>query len=258
MIAPFLALVGCHKAVDAPANLEALMVYGFVNYNEDDAYLVATEDGLIPEVKKHLDEMGDGYKVDNLTSDDLMAAGVEDPPDLTDIIGAMGTVDYTHDLDDVVDAVSNEHKDEMFDNFLEYEVLDTTDRKCFLAHECDRLDQKVHEKTHVDFIGDADRTYTNSYRWIDDPDLPAGVVIQQLNPTQVDFEGSMINVTVYQQYEFVVMWDNGKHTTRRADAFWVDFEVAGMEVSDNFAVNNAVGQMGKQAENIDAWLDDNP
>jgi len=255
MIASLLVLSGCKKAVDAPPNLEDLMVFGFDHSDEDDSYREATVQGLIPAVKKHLAEMADGYQVSSLKASDLQDAGVADPPDVTAIIGAMGEVDYTHGLDDVVAVTSNEHKDKLFANFLEYEIKDTTDRDCFLSHDCDSLDQTVHEKTHVDFVGDADRTYTNHYWWVDDPDLPPAVIIQQLNPTEVDFTGSALNLKVFQQYEYVVIWQDGD-TAKRADAFWVDFKVLGISVPDNFAVKNAVGQMGTQAENIDTYLDD--
>jgi hypothetical protein len=252
LIAVMLALTGC-KVADAPDNLEALMVYGLVNFDEADRFLEATEASLLPEVEAHYDEMNGGYRVDSLTAADLEAAGV-DAPDVTDIIGAMGVVEYTHSLDEVLDPISAENKDELFDNFLEFEIKDSTDRQCFLSGECDRLDQTVYEKTHVDPVGDAARTYTNSYRWVNDPDLPRAVMIRQLNPDTVEFEGSALNLTVYQQYSFVVMYETG-NTARRVEAFWVDFEVLGLDVPDTFAVNNAVNAMGNQAENVDTYLD---
>jgi hypothetical protein len=254
MLVLTVALSGC-KAVDAPDNLEALVVYGFVNFDGSDRHLEDTEEKLIPEVKKHEEEMEQGYRVDSLTAADLELVGVADP-DVTEIIGALGVVEYEHSLEEVLEPISAEDKHLRFENFLEFEIQDTTDRKCFLRGECDRLDQTVYEKTHVDFLGDAARTYTNSYRWVDDPDLPRAVMIRQLNPDVVEFEGSALNMTVFQQYSFVMIYEVGGKA-RRIETFWVDFEVAGMGVSDDFAVTNAVNQMGNQATKIDEWLDEN-
>lgn len=251
------SLTGCKKAVDAPESLEALVVYGFVNFDGESELLVATEEGLIREVNAQDEsEREDGYLVDSLTAADLELVGVKDP-DVTEIVGALGVVDYVHSLDEILDPISAENKDEMFDNFLEFEVKETTDRECFLSGECERLDQTVYEKTNVEFVGDAARTYTNSFRWINDPDLPRAVMIRQLNPEPVEFTGSALNMTVFQQYSYVMIYDDGGHA-RRVETFWVDFEVIGLDVSDNFAVSNAVKQMGTQAEKIDTWIDEHP
>jgi hypothetical protein len=175
---------------------------------------------------------------------------------VTEIVGALGVVDYRHSLDEVLGPITAYNKHEMFDNFLEYEVLDETDRDCFLKAECERLDQDIYEKTNVTLVGDAARTYTNSLRWLEGEDLPRAVMIRQLNPDPVEFEGSAINMTVFQQYSFVLLYDNGGKA-RRVESFWVDFELAGMDVPDNMAVSNAVKAMGSTAEKVDTWLDEN-
>jgi hypothetical protein len=257
LLLPILALTpGCKKAVEAPQNLEELVVFGFVHFDDEDVeVLEVTQANLIPEVNAHEDEMADGYLVNSLTAADLEAVGVVDP-NVTEIVGALGVVEYRHSLEEVLAPITAENKDEMFDNFLEFEVLEQGDRDCFLSGECERLDQTVREKTQIDMLGEAERVYTNSLRWLDGEDLPRGVMIRQLNPDPVEFEGSLLNMTVFQQYSFVLIYDEGGHA-RRVETFWVDFELVGMNPPDNMAVSNAVKQMGTQAEKIDTWLDEN-
>jgi hypothetical protein len=257
LMLPLLAMTpGCKKVVEAPDDLEELVVYSFVNFdNEDAEVLVAAEANIIPEVNTHEDEMAEGFLVNSLTAADLEAVGVTDP-DVTEIVGALGVVDYRHSLDEVLGPITSENKDQIFDNFLEFEILEQGDRDCFLSGECERFDQKIHEVTNVQLIGDADRTYTNSLRWLNGEETPRAVMIRQLNPDPVEFEGSALNMTVFQQYSFVLLYEEGGHA-RRVEAFWVDFELVGMNVPDNFAVANSVNQMAAQAEKIDAYLDGN-
>lgn len=246
-------LTGC-KVVDAPEDIESLMVFGFANFDEDEAFLEETERQLIPLVEARLEELTKGYRVADLTAADLEKAGVAASNE-GDIVGAMGTVDYRHNIDDIVDAVSRSDKDVMFpDNFLAYDVLDTSDRPCFLAKDCDRLDQEVFERAKVAILGEGERTYDSSYRWIEPKDLPRAVFIRQIAPEEMQFSSNLAKI--HQQYSFVMLYEI-KGVARRVEAFWVDATMIGMDVPDTFAVDNAVNAISSQAERIDNWIDEN-
>lgn len=248
-------LAGC-TVVDAPDNLEQLMVFGFVNFDESDAFLEATEEQLVPLVEAQLEDLANGYRVNDLSGDDLAAAGV-DAADLTGIVGAMGVVEYDHDLSAIVEAASAEDKDVRWpDNFTTYNVEETSDRPCFLTTDCDRLDQTIHEVADLGPpLNSAERTYAASYRWVASDTLPPAVFVRQLSPDPVDVGWDAMSVN--QQYSLVMIYEVDGHA-RRVESFWVDAEFVGIDVPDDFAVNAAVSQMGKQAENIDAWIADNP
>jgi hypothetical protein len=247
-----LALSGC-KVVDAPETLEELVVFGFENY-EDDGRMRDTHAQLVPLVDANHEDLSDGYRVDQLTADNLANAGVEGV-DVTEILGAMGVVDYTHDLDTVLEVISAEDKADRFENLLAYEVTETTDRECFLARECDTLEQTVDETADVTLLGEATRTYTMSYRWIVPEDEDEAVLyIRTLSPEEMVFTGSAIDAQVHQQYAFVALYPEGD-VARRVEAFWVDFEVLGADIPDTFAVDNAVNGMASQAERVDEWID---
>jgi hypothetical protein len=250
-------LTGC-KVVDAPEDLEALMVYGFVNFENDIEYLEETEKTLIPLVEEQLEDLSDGYRVANLTEDDLAAAGVEVvSSDVSEIIGAMGTVDYRHDIEPVLQVATDPDKEVMFDNFVAYDVLDTSPTQCFFEHDCERLDQEVFERTKIQALGEGERTYSSSYRWVESEDLPKAVFIRQIAPEEMEFEGSAINMTVHQQYSLVMIYEKDG-VGRRVEAFWVDAELVGVDVPDTFAVDTAVNTIANQAERIDTWIDEHP
>ena len=250
-----LSMMTACKVVDAPENLEDLMVFGFVNFNEDEKYLEETAEQLLPLINRNEDDLFDGYRVSNLTKADLSAVGVDPPEGKSDILGAMGLVDYTNNVDRVVDAVSRENKHEMFpENFLDYNVLEGSDRSCFLSAECDRLDQEVYEKTKVALLGEAERTYNAEYRWINTEELGDVVFVRQIAPEEMKFSSNL--AIVHQQYSFVMLYKKGGKA-RRVEAFWVDVEVLNLDVPDSYGVDQAVSQMEKQAERIDAWIDAN-
>lgn len=245
-----LALCAGCKVIDAPDNLEELVVFGFVHYDED-GYPAATTEKLIPAVGEVSDQLAEGYLVDSLTEEDLVAAGV-DPPDVTSIIGALGAVSYRHSLDDVLRTITRDDKDELYDNILDYDVLETTDLDCFLDRTCDRLEQRVYETTSVPVLGDATRTFTQQYQWVAQDDGTELVLIRTLNPEPMDFSSALL--TVHQQYALVAIWPDGD-AARRCETFWVDAEFIGLEVPDSYAVKTAVQEMADQAADVDDILD---
>ncbi|MEQ1504425.1 MAG: hypothetical protein ABMB14_19445 [Myxococcota bacterium] len=242
------------KVVDAPEDLESLMVFGFVNFDDPD-FLAATEEQLLPLIDANeADLTDDGYRVNSLTTEDLEAAGI-DATNEGGIIGAMGLVTYTNTIDPVVETVSAEDKAAMWpDNFVQYEVLDQSDRPCFLDHGCDQLDQTVHETAKVALLGEAERTYDATYVRLESDDLPPAVFVRQISPEEMKFSSGL--AVVHQQYSFVMMYQEEGHTARRIEAFWVDAEIIGLDVPDSYAVDQAVLQMSDQAERVDAWIDE--
>ena len=243
---PLIFLSGC-KVTDAPESLEDLVVYGFVHFDDEDAgILEETVANLGPLVDSHSDDLGDGVRVEELRNVDLVAAGVPDA-DVEGIVGALGAVTYVSGLDDVFEITSHHHKDELFDNVSVYEVLEETDRDCFINHGCERFEQTLHEVTKITLLGEADRTFVNQFRWVN-TDSGEALVIRSLSPDPVSFNSNIVKV--HQQYAFVVLEEVGAGT-ERIESFWVDAEVIGLDVPDNYAVNSAINAMAEQAERID-------
>lgn len=246
-----LAQLSACKVIEAPESLEDVVVYGFRHYDEDQDYLAATHANLGPEVDVRLEELSEGYLVSDLSSDDLDVAGVKGA-DVSNIVGALATVTYTHELDEVVSVLTRGDKAEIFEDTLTYEVLESTGRHCFLDRSCDRLDYRVHEVTKVAILGEAERTFDISYRWVETDDGTWVVYQRTLNPNPITFSSDLLKV--HQQYQLVALYpDDGG--TRRVEAFWVDAEIVGMDMPESLAISTTVSTMEDQAAAVDAYLD---
>lgn len=249
-----LTLLTACKVVDAPEDLESLVVFGFVHFEDDAAFLEQTAQGLLPLIDANREELAEGYRVDDLTSVDLGEAGIDAPGEGA-ILGAVGLVGYHNATIEIVDAISHPDKATMFpDNYLAYEVKQTSDRACFLDAACDRLDQTVFERTKVVLLGEAERTFDTAYRSVI---LDEGVFtfVRQITPEPMSFSTGL--ATVHQQYSFVMLFDDGAGA-QRLESFWVDAEILGLDVPDSYAVDQAVSAMSEQAERVDAWIDAHP
>lgn len=239
------------QVVEAPDALEDLVVYGFRYYDDGELYLEATHEKLTPEVDAHLDQLAEGYLVSDLAADDLAASGIEGA-DVDNIIGALASVTYTHGLQEVVEVLTRADKAEVFDDTLVYEVLETTGRACFVERTCDTLDVRVHEVTTVSLLGEAERTFDMSYRWVEAPDGSQVVYQRTLNPAPITFSSNLIKV--HQQYQLVALYPDGAGA-RRVEAFWVDAEVVGIDLPESLAISTTVNTLEDQAAAVDAFLD---
>lgn len=246
-----LAPLSACKVIEAPESLEDVVVYGFRHYDDEQDYLVATHANLRPEVEAHLEELVEGYLVSDLASDDLAVAGVKNA-DVSNVIGALATVTYTHPLDEIIGVLTRTDKAEIFEDTLIYEVLESSGRQCFLDRSCDRLDYRIHEVTTVPILGEAERTFDISYRWVETDDGTWVVYQRTLNPDPITFSTDLLKV--YQQYQLVTLYpDDGG--ARRVEAFWVDAEIVGMDMPESLAITTAVSTMEDQAAAVDAYLD---
>jgi hypothetical protein len=246
-----LGIGGC-KVADAPDGLEDLVVFGFEHFDDKDAVVQQVADDLGPLLDRHADELESGFRVSNLTAAHLSAAGVEDA-NVEDVIGALGLVPYRHGLDDILPVLTRGDKADLFEPILAYDIEAETDRDCFLAHACDTLEQTVTETSKVTLLGEATRTYDLQYRWVERSDGGTTLLIRTLNPEPVELSSNIAKV--HQQYALVAIFEDGRGAEHRAETFWVDAEIIGMDVPDAFAVDNAVLSMAAQAERIDAFLD---
>ncbi len=243
-----LLLAGC--VVDAPETIEELVVFGFEHFDDRPAYLEATVEGLLPLLPPVAEELEDGYRVDLLGGEHLEAAGVEEAA-TEGIVGALGSAHYCHDLAPVLELITDEHKDEIFESVMEYEVTSGSDRSCFLAGDCDRLDQEIDEVADASLLGTSTRSYSASFRWIELDDARV-VVSRTLAPEPVQLTTDFLSV--YQQYAFVVLYQDGENA-RRLETFWVDADLGELDVPDLFAVQQTVRAMRTQAERICELLD---
>jgi len=244
-----LATTGC-KVVDAPDNLEELVVFGFESFG-DERSMKATLDELVPLVDLNAADLSDGFRVSDLGVEQLVSAGIEGA-EVAGIVGAMGLMPYRNPVDPVIDIATSHDKADLFEQITEFSATDLTDRECFLAHECESFSQSVDETAQVALLGSSARSYTHTVYWIEHEEYGTVAAIRSLSPDPIEFSSNLAKVN--QQYGLAYIIPDGDGA-RRVEAFWVDAEIIGMDVPDSFAVDTAVSQMAKQAENIDAIIE---
>ena len=246
-----LAYPGC-KVVEAPDTIEELVVFGFEHFADDAEYLEAMGTNLFPLIEEELEGLDTGFHVDSLEASHLEAAGVE-AADVTAIIGALGAVEYQHDLDEVLCAVTYEEKMEIFNHFVEYNVVRQTDVDCFLEHTCDSFTVTYYQIVTVTLLGDSTQTVTRTFRWVEAEDGSFYVVSRGLSPDPVEFNTTIMEVD--QQYDLSILQPvDGE--IRRTDAFWVEARFLGADLPEYFVVDTAVDTMRDHAETIDTFIDE--
>jgi hypothetical protein len=245
------SVAGC-TVVDAPETLEELVVFGFVHFDESEAFLRATADNLIPLAEEHLEDLQDGYYVDLLENEDLEATGVE-APDVEGIIGALGSADFGYPVLDVIRLQTRLDKVEFYENLHEYTVEDIDgDLSCFLDGDCRSLAMTLTEVTDLPVIGIATTTHRRALRWVRLTDGREVLCSRGLNPAGVDLTTNIIEVR--QQYSFYCSYP-APENARRLEAIWVDAYLLGADIPIAWAVDQVVGEMQSNADRADDILD---
>ena len=240
--------VGCKQAVEAPTDIEEMMNFGFSHFSGDAENLEALSYNLFPFVDDHLEEAETGWQVNSLSVDDLAMAEIE-KDSAEDIVGAAASVPYRSTVDQVVTAISWPNKSEVLKNVKEYDILRSDDLECFLSHECTEFEMEVRQVAKASILGDATQVMVFQFRWITrEEDGEVFFAMRSLCPNGVDFSTDIAKVI--QQYSFALVYPEQEHA-RRMEAFWVDGKIIGMNVPEDYAVNQAISAMNKSAEEID-------
>ncbi|MFT6231481.1 MAG: hypothetical protein ACJAZO_001989, partial [Myxococcota bacterium] len=153
-----LLLASACTVVDAPDEVEDLVVYGFEHFDDEEEHLIAVAEGLFPWVDLNFEELTDGYRVEDLTVESLEIAGVEDP-DIEGVLGALAGADYRNILDAVLPILVAGNKAELFDQVEEFEISEQTDVDCFLADECDTWTYTATQTVRVPLLGRSTQTW---------------------------------------------------------------------------------------------------
>lgn len=244
-------LVAC-RVVDAPADLEALMVFGFVHTGDDERFVEETLAGLVPLVEENEEALIEGFRVDSLTVEDLAEVGVETDRDL-DVIGVASLVKLDASVRAQTPVLVGDDLDTVFAKTLEYTTVDDSDRACFLDETCDEFLQHGTRVTDAGLLGTATQDFSSVFRWVSGEEEAPALFLQQLSPDPTEM--SVDIVAVHQSYSFAALFPHGKQTWR-VEAYWADAEVIGVDVPDSLALDQAVSAMSERAEEMDAFLDE--
>ncbi len=246
-----LLLASACTVVDAPEDIEELVVYGFEHFEDDEEHLIAVGEGLFPWVDDNFEELTDGYRVEDLSIENLENAGVEEP-DIDGVLGALTSANYRNTLDAVLPILTAANKDELFEQVEEFDMTEQTDVECFLADECDTWTYTATQTVRVPLLGRSTQTWTQTLRWVHPDEGEPFIAGRSLSPTPVEFSTRIVAVDQSYAMFFVYPWNDG---ARRAEAFWVESRVIGADVPDSFAVSQAANAVGDQAARVDDVLD---
>lgn len=249
-----LSASACRPAIQAPDDLEALVVFAFVHF-EDPELIAAILPDLFAQVEAHGDDLDVGVAVDRLTADDLTAIGVPDA-EIDGIYGALGAARYDSGLDDVARALTLPDRAQVYEATTAYTVEQTVgDRDAFLSRDQRVLHQTVRDESQAAFIGRTARTLTHRFRWLMPPDGADEVLaIRQAVPDPLEVGNRLVRID--QQYNLVFLRPDEDGGTRRAEAIWVDATLLGLELPEGWAVRTAVDRMQSAATELDAWVTD--
>jgi hypothetical protein len=242
-------LIGCSVA-DAPDDLEALLVFGFVHFGDSDTINQVTVEGLMPMTLSNLDELHEGRRVNNLGASDIEAVGFDPGPEPS-ILGATVAVELRSDRDQLAEVVTWPDMTEVLDFMLEWEVQSDTDRECFLEHRCSTYRAQGRRLRNVGIFGQLEQSFIREWRWLE---LEDQVVLLQreLNPDRASITSNLY--VVDQQYAYSMYFER-EGGTQRLDGYWVDAHALGMEVPDTFALDLAVNAIIKNAKQLDAFVE---
>ncbi len=248
-----LTLVATGCVTDAPENLEELLVYGFVNF-DDDAAQKATIDGLLPLKEAHEEALTEGFRVDELSQQNLTDAG-QGATIESGIVGSAATVQYTSDVDQIAGAWSYEHMEEVIETTVAYDVREETgDRNCFIDRECPTYSISAWRQNTMGIFGTSEQEFERNFRWVETNDGVEALMIRELVPDGAEMTSAI--VAVHQQFSYsVLIAESGG--TERLDTFWIDAEVIGADLPDAWALDMAVSSMTRTAEDVDQWITEN-
>lgn len=249
-----LILLSACKVVEAPENIEALMIFGFVHHHEEDPQL--TQDfvqNMIPEMEAHATALEDGYHVDSLCPSDIEAAGFNSSADVN-ISGMASRTHLNSDYDDVLWALSFQDTTQIFDATKEFEITKATDRDCFLDKSCEFYDYSAHRVLDLSVLGSAEQDVTAGFRNITLEDGTDAALWRVGSPK----EAKATLAVLHQQYSMdLILPDTKDGGTWRITAIWIDAEFVGIELPDSFLVSTSVNQLKNAAEDVDAFIAEN-
>ncbi|MCB9791260.1 MAG: hypothetical protein H6741_00900 [Alphaproteobacteria bacterium] len=245
------------KAPEAPDDIEDMIVYGFEHYSEDDPrFLSALGEKLIPWMDQHIDEIGEGYAVHDLTEESLSAAGLDVQVE-DGIVGALTGVVFSVPPERLVEAYMHPHQEDIFTSYMEFERSSADDPGCFQDAACDRFTADDFARTDLGVLGiELASTYEASYRWVELEDGSMAVAHRNLGPEPVEF--SVDFLAVHQQYSFSLAYARPDGQTYRAWAIWADGEVIGADLPETWQISQGVSAMHKAGGDIETWLTGEP
>ncbi|MEZ4317607.1 MAG: hypothetical protein R3F61_08880 [Myxococcota bacterium] len=247
----WLGLSAC-RVVDAPQALEDLAVFGFVHFDDGDAFTEATVAGLSARIDENAEPLLEGYRVGELSTEDLATAGI-DVGEIEAIGGIAVTIPQRSEVDDLIGIITSDTIAADFTTTLEYDVLTSTDRDCFLSHACDSYTFEAFRVNDVGILGTSEQTFTMTVRWVALPDGRVGALARQLVVDPTTLSSGLARIDQNFILDFYEPLPTGG--SRRFQANWIAYALLGLDLPDGIALDLAVNALRNRGEEMDTLIE---
>jgi hypothetical protein len=229
-----------------------MAAFGFAHLPDSDPRpLESLGEKLEPWLDDHFSNAAQGYSVAPLTAEELGAWGIQ-VQESTEVVGAMVGLDYQADLAGVTLGFIWPDQASIFSGVISQERTELTDRDCFVSRECEehRTEDRVHLALGVLGI-ESEYTASMRFRHVES-ELGRAVGWGFVTPSEVTFNVDYL--TVAQQYGFGWIYGLPDGSTRAVQGVWMEGEVEGMSVAEDFQLQVAIDGMVRAALELDAWV----
>lgn len=245
MILVFLS--GC-RVVDAPESIEELVAYGFVHFDDDDAYLEAVSERIPGEVETNFDALTEGLRVDALSSADIEAVGVTPDAEVS-IVGVAAVTELELELPELACVLTWPDLTAVIPGTVAWDVVSGGDRTCFLDGGCETFEVLVDRTRDLGLLGEATQRVTRQFRWVEG-DGGTSLVLRELIPEPADITTELYAID--QQYAWSIAYAGGPGL-RRIETYWVDARAIGVELPDSLLLDMTVSAIQDNAEAVEAF-----
>jgi len=248
-----LAASGC-RAAEAPEGYEELVAFLFEHAaDDDDADLVAGLDNLNAWLEdENLETAETGMTIENLPES---AVGNLDQYDhaVEGLAGVSLATVSSYDNATLMEALTQYSFATMMpDVYISYEREFDEGQDCIVSRDCLWAEGSVCSVADWGLLGEVQADRRIEFRWVE---TDAGWVFLQrwwlLEPST----GSRMDLVISDQYYIGINFplDDG---TRRVHASWLSMEMSTGDASSG-AADQLIDNWKKDAEDLDAWIDDN-
>ncbi len=252
-----LALVlGCARPVEAPQELDVLVGFLFAHaMDEDPAELAAGGENLATWMDTRLQETLEGYAVRTLDESTLDGLDDEDRS-ASGLVGAAVGHESPHDPTTLTAThLTTDPLVRDGEAVLAYRREDHGDLGCFLDHRCDTFAYDSWVTTALPLSLQVSSHNYVQWRWFPMPDGEEALVQRNWMVGIADVNVDWLEVLA--QYYVWVSIPEGEGS-RNMYATWAQTRLTGNDVPETLALNLAVDSMIGAADDLDAWIGENP
>lgn len=241
------------QAPQAPEGYQELVSYLFANMDhEDETYPAAGLDNL----QAWLDTSDTALVEDGVQIEQLALEAVEglsgEAHSVAELSGVSVVTESKYGPDVIADALTQYSFAEMMPDV--YEVYDRTfsqGQDCIIA-DCDWAEAQAYTVADWGLLGQVEAQRTIQFRWVDTSVGP--VFLQRWWLTEPS-TGSSLGLVIHNQYYVgaTMPTDTG---ALRIHASWLSMELSTGDASDG-AANQLISNWKKDADSLDAWIEEN-